>query len=137
MSGEKRRKIDGENRQFNPKWTDDFVFILPSHANPRPLCLICQTTVSVCKVANVRRHFETKHAANFNAAYPPGSTARRGKIETLKSSYAASTTILTTASTAQEKATAASLRVMFALAKKRKPFTDAEVVKECTLEMVD
>lgn len=136
MSGEKRRKVADENRQFNPKWTDDYLFILLSHAKAKPLCLKCQETVSVCKVANIRRHFDTKHAAKFNADFPPGSTARRSEIETLKTSYAGSTKILTAAATAQEKATAASLRVMFALGKKRKSFMDAEMVKEGAIEMV-
>ena len=137
MSGGKRRKIDDENRQFNPKWTDDYFFILPSHAKAKPFCLICQTSpVSVCKVDNVRRHFDGKHAAKYNADYPTGSTARRSQIEKLKKSYDSSTTIITTAATAQEKATAASLRVMFALGKKGKPFLDAEMVKEGAIEMV-
>ena len=137
MSGGKRRKIDDENRQFNPKWTDDFMFILPSHAKAKPLCLICQTSpVSVCKVDNVRRHFNQKHAEKFNATYPPGSTARRSEIEKLKRAYDSSTTIITTAATAQEKATAASLRVMFALGKKGKPILDAEMVKQGAIEMV-
>lgn len=124
------------HRQFNPKWTSEFAFILPLHTNAKPLCLICQCTVAVCKVENVRRHFTAK-LANFNYEVPPGSTARKGQIESRKSSYAAATTILKTAATSQEKATAASLRVMFLLAKKRKPCTDCEVVEECTLELVE
>lgn len=60
-------------------------------------------------------HFDTNHA-NFNTDFPSGSTARKREIESLKPS---------------------SLRVMFHLAKKRKPFTDSEVVKECTLNLMD
>ncbi|MGH0136969.1 UNVERIFIED_CONTAM: hypothetical protein FKN15_071072 [Acipenser sinensis] len=135
-SGSKRCKVDSENRAFNPNWTADFLFIMPSHLNAKPLCLICQTTVAVSKVANIKRHFESKHN-NFNTAYPPGSVLRRDKIESLKSSYHTSNLILTTSATVQEKATAASLRVMWALAKKKKPFLDSELVKECTLELLD
>ncbi|RXM98498.1 General transcription factor II-I repeat domain-containing protein 2B [Acipenser ruthenus] len=104
-SWSKRHKVDSENRAFNPNWTADFLFIMPSYLNAKPLCLICQTTVAV----NLKRHFESKHS-NFNTAYPPGSVLRRDKIESLKSSYHTSNLILTTSATVQEKATAASLR---------------------------
>lgn len=39
--------------------------------------------------------------------------------------------------TAQERATAASLRVAWILAKKKRPFTDSETVKDCMLAVVD
>lgn len=39
--------------------------------------------------------------------------------------------------TAQERATAASLRVSWILAKKKRPFTDSETVKDCMLAVVD
>ncbi|RXN00018.1 SCAN domain-containing protein 3 [Acipenser ruthenus] len=135
-SGSKRCKVDSKNRAFNPNWTAGFLFIMPSHLNAKPLCLICQTTVAVCKVANLKRHFESKHS-NFNTAYSPGSVLRRDKIESLKSSYHTSNLILTTSANVQEKTTAASLWVMWALAKKKKPFLDSELVKECTLELLD
>uniref|UniRef100_A0A3B4ZXJ8 Uncharacterized protein n=1 Tax=Stegastes partitus TaxID=144197 RepID=A0A3B4ZXJ8_9TELE len=64
----KRRKVDVENRQLNNKWTNEFAFILPSHTNAKPLCLICQMTVAVCKVATIKWHYDTKHAS-FSAAF--------------------------------------------------------------------
>lgn len=130
----KRRKLDNENRQFNDKWTDEFAFIMPPHTSSKPLCLICQMTIAACKVANIKRHYDTKHAS-FSAAFPPGSPARKEKIKSLKSSCSATSTILTTATTAAEKATAASLRVTWELAKKGKPFVGAELV--CTLGIVE
>ena len=39
--------------------------------------------------------------------------------------------------TSQERATAASLHVSWILAKKKRPFTDSETVKECMLAIVD
>ena len=41
------------------------------------------------------------------------------------------------ACTQQEKATAASFHVSWILAKKKKPFTDSETVKECILAVMD
>ncbi|XP_076832090.1 zinc finger BED domain-containing protein 5-like [Brachyhypopomus gauderio] len=86
--------------------------------------------------ANIKRHYESKHAS-FSATFPVGSIARKDKIEALKLSYSTTSTILTTSSTAAEKATAASLRVTWELAKKGKPFVDAELVKVCTLGIVE
>lgn len=45
--------------------------------------------------------------------------------------------ILTPATTAAEKATAASLHLTWELAKKGEPFVDAELVKACTLGIVE
>ena len=39
--------------------------------------------------------------------------------------------------TSQERATAATLRVSWILAKKKRPFTDSETMKECMLSIVD
>ena len=36
-----KRKLDSENRQFQPEWTERFAFFLPP-SSTRPLCLICQ-----------------------------------------------------------------------------------------------
>lgn len=38
----RHQEVDSENRRFNETWTYEFVFILPPHANPKPLCLFCQ-----------------------------------------------------------------------------------------------
>jgi len=40
MALSKKRKVDKENRAFNPKWTDSFMFILPT-GSEKPVCVIC------------------------------------------------------------------------------------------------
>lgn len=132
LSTLKKRKVDSENRQFNNEWTEKYAFI----AAPNPVCLICNESLAVCKEYNLRRHFSTAHA-NFNATFPPGSPARRQKIAGLKCCYEQRRRIFFQVCTDQERATAASLRVAWILAKKKKPFTDSESVKECMLACID
>jgi len=100
------------------------------------VCLICNECLSVCKEYNLRRHFKTAHA-NFDATFPAGSDARRQKILGLTSCYDQRRSSLFRACTDQERATAASLRVAWILGKKKRPFTDAETVKECMLASIE
>ena len=133
LSTLKKRKVDSENRQFNSAWTEKYVFIAVS---AKPVCLICNECLSVCKEYNLRRHFKTTHA-NFDATFPPGSAARSQKISGLTSCYEQRRRTLFRACTDQERATAASLRVAWILGKKKKPFTDSETVKECMLASIE
>ena len=109
LSKNLKRKIDCENRVFNEEWTDKYVFIMPSFVNAKPLCLICNESVSVLKEYNIRRHHESKHA-NFKLGFPLKTEARKKKIEALKASYAHSNRILVRGLTSQQKVTAASLK---------------------------
>ena len=46
----------------------------------KPVCLLCNTTVEVCKKFNLERHFNKLHRY-FNENYPPGSAIRTGFIK--------------------------------------------------------
>ncbi|XP_069828996.1 zinc finger BED domain-containing protein 5-like [Dendropsophus ebraccatus] len=131
----KKRKVDTENRDFKSEWTDKYCFILTNAAQPKPLCLICNETVALIKSSNVKRHYETKHRS-FEQNYPLNSEIRAKKISSLTASYEASTKRLVSSLSQQEKTTEASLRVAWILGKHKKPFSDAEVVKECMVEVV-
>ncbi len=133
LSTLKKRKLDTENCQFNNNWTEKFVFI--ETAEGKPMCLLYTECISVSKEYNLRRHFNTKHP-NFNINYPLGSDIQQGKIQTLTSTYECSRAVISRSCSAQEKATIASLRVAWILAKKKRPFTDAETIKECLLAAI-
>ncbi len=133
MALSKKRKVDSENRAFNPEWTDSFLFILPS-GSTKPLCLICSETVALIKSGNVKRHYDTKHG-DFDRAYPLNSELRSQKIRSLRAQYAQSTRILTHSFTAQQRAHECSLRVSWILGQHKKPFTDGggcQGVHECS-----
>lgn len=87
-------------------------------------------------ISNLKRHYETEHT-NFEETYPQNSEVRITKINTLKSSYQAASRILVTFMTQQQKATEASLRVAWILGKHKKPFSDAEIIKQCMNEVMD
>uniref|UniRef100_A0A3P8S5W3 HAT C-terminal dimerisation domain-containing protein n=1 Tax=Amphiprion percula TaxID=161767 RepID=A0A3P8S5W3_AMPPE len=131
-----KRKADFENHQFKSDWTDCFCFILPDHAKAKPTCLICMQTVAVCKTDNLKRHFNTMHAASFNANYPPESDQRKQKIANMITSFKHSVSTISKSTSAQESATAASLQISWNLAKAKKPFADAELIKSCAVAMV-
>lgn len=131
----KKRKIDDENRLFKEDWTVQYAFILPSNSS-KPHCLICIENIALVKSSNIKRHYETKHFG-FDTAFPQGTQERKIKINQLKSQYEKSTKLLFNTMTLQERTTECSLRISWILGKRKKPFTDAECVKECMLETVE
>ena len=100
------------------------------------MCLICHECVVVLKEYNVRWHHIEKHPT-FRTNFPEGSKESAVKVQSLTASYNSSCTTMVRTCTSQERATAASLRVSWILAKKRRPFTDSETVKECMPAIVD
>ncbi|XP_047493495.1 protein FAM200B-like [Penaeus chinensis] len=135
MACSKRRKVDDENRSFKEEWIQQYAFTLPTTSS-KPICLICSETVALVKSSNLKRHYETKHSG-FEKMYQQGTEERKNKINKLKSQYERSTIVLASTMTAQERAVECSLRIAWILGKHKKPFADAEVVKECMLETVD
>ena len=102
-----KRKADSENRQFKEEWTKKFAFILPP-TSTRPMCLICQETIAVMKISNLK--------------FPQNSEVRTTKINALKLSYQAASRILFTSAECSQ-------RVVWILAKHKKPFSNAQVIK--------
>ena len=133
LSTLKKRKVDSENRQFNSEWTQTYLFVF---VTGKPVCLLFSECISVCKEYNLRRHFKTNHA-NFNTTFPLGSDARRQKILGPTSCYEQRCRTLFRACSEQERATSASLRVAWILGKRKRPFTDAETVKECMFASIE
>ncbi|KAM9307699.1 general transcription factor II-I repeat domain-containing protein 2B-like [Gastrophryne carolinensis] len=134
-STSKKRKVDAENRDFKEEWTEKYCFILIA-THSKPMCLICNETVALVKSSNVKRHYETKHKS-FEQQYPPNSEMQTKKIASLSASYEASTKRLVSSLSLQEKTTEASLRVAWILGRHKKPFSDAEMIEECMVEVVD
>jgi len=95
--------------------------------------LICQQIVAIIKSSNLKRHYESKHKS-FSEKYQVGSNLRKSKIESLYLSYSTSTQIINKVMSEQEKCAEASMRISWILAKHMKPFTDADIIKECMIE---
>ena len=73
------------------------------------LCLICQETIAVMKISNLKQHYDMEHN-NSAETFPQNSEVITAKINALKSSYQAACRILVTSMTQQQKATECSLK---------------------------
>lgn len=126
-----KRKITDENRSFQEKWEEEFCFI-SGYKEGTAICLLCRETVVGIKRYNLFRHYTSKHSS-FTEAFPLESMERKNKIIHLKSAIHRQQNIMTAAVGQNEAITKASYQVCNILAKRMKPFTDAELIKECMI----
>ena len=123
----RKRKVENENRQFHKSWTYDYFF---TNINDRAVCLICCEQLSVLKKYNVKRHYESKHSSKFDNLQ---GQLRKDMVdqlqETQRNLFVSDSSIANTVR--------ASYLVSQILAKRMKPFSDGEMVKECLLVIAD
>lgn len=128
MSGGKKRKVDTEGRQFQEKWTEEFFFILH---NGKPICLLCNESISVMKEFNRKRHYSTKHATLHSLT----GQLRTDKIQKLTANLEKQQQMFHKQRTQLDNVVKASFIVSSKLAKALKPFAEGEFIKECMLEV--
>jgi hypothetical protein len=58
----KKRKICDEHRFFNNLWVYLYFFV---ENKGKPLCLICQKTVTAMKEYNIKLHYDSEHKSTF------------------------------------------------------------------------
>ena len=134
MASTKKRKFDNENRALKEEWIEKYAFILPT-SSLNPYCLICCHNVALVN-SNLKRHYETKHSV-FEKKYKQETEEKKKQINLLKSQYEKSTMVFANTMTAQEKATECSLTMAWILGKHKKPFSDAKIVSECTIQTAE
>ncbi|KAL1279510.1 hypothetical protein QQF64_026183 [Cirrhinus molitorella] len=76
----KSRSISSEGRRVLEEWKNQFAV---SERDGEPFCLLCSKILGVCKMYNVKRHFDTTHVT-FDKKYLPGSQERAHKITSLE-----------------------------------------------------
>lgn len=118
---------------FNEEWKLDYFFTM---VNDRCCCLICLTSVAIAKKGNLERHFLALHN-KYQTDYPPNSELRKHKIRHLKTQLTNQLSVFKKPRLKSQAVTTASFKVSYLLAKKCKPFSDGEFVKEIFLEMSD
>lgn len=128
MSGGKKRKVDTEGRQFQEKWTEEFFFILK---NGKPICLLCNESISVMKEFNIKRHYSTKHATLHSLT----GQLRTDKIQKLTANLEKQQQMFHKQRTQLDNVVKASFIVSSKLAKASKSFAEGEFIKECMLEV--
>lgn len=127
VSSKYKRKISSENRLFQDEWESDY-FVVPNKNNAAT-CLICRESI-ILKKYNISRHFTSKHK-DFDETFPPGSSLRNEKLSFFKRSLHEQQNVMFAALSQDSAVTKASYEISYILGKHMKPFTDAEIVKEC------
>jgi hypothetical protein len=127
----KKRKVCDEGRVFKEDWTSEYFFI---KSGGKPVCLICQRTVSVSKEYYIKRHYESKHKGKFDCLT---SELRERKISNLKASLIGKQNIFSVKCIRNESGVRASYVVAEIIAKTGRPFIDSEFVKQCMLAVTE
>ncbi|CAB3228077.1 unnamed protein product [Arctia plantaginis] len=126
-----KRKVDSECRIFQSKWEIAYSFI---EWKGKPLCLICNQTVEVCKEFNLKRHYDTNNKSKFDCS---SEKIRMDKLSCLKSKLHGQQSMFTKANTESEDALKSSFIIALEIGKRSKPFTDGDFIKDCMLKVAD
>lgn len=120
----KKRKISDERRKFSDRWEKDYFFTMQ---NCNLICLICKETVGVLKEYNVKRHHEAKHGEYMKFS----QEVKAMKLSALKLELKNQQNRLKSLLHSSSDIIKSSYSVASIIAKKMKPFSDGEFVKEC------
>ena len=113
-------------------WKPEDYFCVSTKAGDRALCLICRTTF-VCKKYNLHKHYNGFHLGKYGElSFPPSEVQKLAVAELLKKLNGEQDLMHGHAST-NTRALAASFRVCYELARKKKPAADAELFKNAFL----
>lgn len=126
MASNRKRKVDAECRSFKDEWTQKYFFIL---FKDKPLCLICNETVSVVKEFNIQRHFKTKHGSSMYASLSEEDI--QFQIESLSKQLRSQQNLFKQQDATAANATKASYMIAHKIAKSNKTFGEGEFVKDC------
>ncbi len=124
-----KRKSEEENRAIQESWKNVY-FI--ANVKDRATCLIC-TTHMICKDYNVRRHYSSKHATEYDKYT---GLLREEKIKKLENVLKKQQSVFTHINKVTDVAVKASYMVAHEIALSSKPFVDGEFIKKCLLMVV-
>uniref|UniRef100_A0A3Q3IZK0 SPIN-DOC-like zinc-finger domain-containing protein n=1 Tax=Monopterus albus TaxID=43700 RepID=A0A3Q3IZK0_MONAL len=119
---ESSRQWHADKRHFKRTWEEEYFF---TDINSKAVCLICSQSVAVLKEYNIRRHYETRHAAFSRFK----GEARKTKSRELLAKLRSQQNTLTRPSSAQESATQASYEISALIARSGRSFSTGDFVK--------
>ncbi|XP_026475435.1 general transcription factor II-I repeat domain-containing protein 2-like [Ctenocephalides felis] len=128
MSDNKKRNLKDENRQFNSNWENDYFF---TQIKNNAVCLFCRETI-VAKTYNIGRHYE-KHTELSVLS----GDERKAKLFLLKGNLMSQQNIFHKQSQKSNGIVSASFKISQIIAKKLKPFSDGEYIKDCLIAAVE
>lgn len=124
----KKRKVDIEGRLFNKTWTDKYFF---TEIQGKAVCLVCGTHVAVLKDYNINRHFVTKHEEKFKNLTDEERAREAGvllaKLQTQQG-------LFTKCHANRDATVKTSFVLSHKIARRSKPFSDGEFIKECLVD---
>lgn len=127
----KKRKVDSECRVFNKIWTAKYLF---TEVKGKAVCLVCGTVVAVFKDYNLNRHYVTKHEDKYRNL---SDQQRAKESETLLSKLQSQRTLFKKLSASRDTATKTSYVISHKIARRSKPFSDGEFIKECLVDSAE
>ena len=93
--------------------------------------------MSIPKKSNLQRHYKALHSTKYDGDFSVNSELRKLKLKELKSKLSGQQSILTKSTTHSNNVTMASFKVSNLIAKKFKPFSEGDFIKEAFLEIAD
>ena len=94
----KVRRLEEENRTFNPSWETEYFF---TEKGKKCVCLICHAKVTIFKSSNLKDHYKS-HKDAYDKSYPSGTDLRDAKVSSLKNALN-TMSIFAQASTSDQK----------------------------------
>ena len=120
-----KRKIDKEGREFNSDWK--LSYFVKQHSGSEAICIICNQIIAALKEYNIRRHYTTRHAQQYDQH---SGRERAEKYETLSKSLVSQQRLFTRYSELSEKATKCSLAIANIIGQRQLSFLHGEFAKE-------
>ncbi|XP_067943110.1 general transcription factor II-I repeat domain-containing protein 2-like [Watersipora subatra] len=101
--------VERENRRFNPDWTTQFFF---HEVKGKPTCLICNSSVAINKVANVKRHYTQNHP-DYDGRFTPGTARGQEQLDRLTRQANGQMAMMRGATSLQQRAATAAVQALY------------------------
>ncbi|KAI6648979.1 General transcription factor II-I repeat domain-containing protein 2 [Oopsacas minuta] len=122
----RKRKIDNEKRGFDEDWTIKYFF----EKGPKglPICIICSYDCTVNKEYNLRRHYQTQHSKRYDELT---GLFRDEAVKRLRTERISQKSLFVAQKQISEACVRASYRICEVIAKRTRPFTEGQMIKDC------
>lgn len=130
MSKKLKRTLKEENRIFNEEWGLQYFLV---NIGGKMSCLFCDAAIVTIKKFNAQQHYAL-HKDNKYVKLEGES--RKTALQKLTDGKQKQRQFFHSVLHQENATTEASYKVAYLLGKKGKPFCDAELIKECFLEVV-
>jgi hypothetical protein len=135
FSAKKKKAKEWKNvmQKFQESWELKFVVM---QVNKKPVCLLCKKGFSENKADSLKKHFRNMHS-EFDNKFPVDGHSRLSEIAHLKSQFHDKKSSLKQFLSLNEQVMLASYKAAWISAQKKKPFSDAEMVKEIVITVME